>query len=89
MLTIIFDPKKLSDGSVFEHEMKAFIEWVKASPAQAGTEGVRVAGEPERLTRAERLANGVPVDDNTWQEMIAACSKLGLDGATFQKLAGM
>ncbi len=89
MLTIIFDPKKLSDGSMFEHEMKAFIEWVKASPAQAGTEGVRVAGEPERLTRAKRLVSGVPVDDTTWQEMIAACSKLGLDGATFQKLAGL
>ncbi len=89
MLTIIFDPKKLSDGSVFEHEMKAFIDWVKASPAQAGTEGVRVAGEPERITRAERLANGVPVDENTWQEMVAACSKLGVDGAAFEKLAGM
>ena len=89
MLTIIFDPQKLSDGSVFNHEMKAFLDWVKASPAQAGTEGVRVAGEPERATRANRMAKGVPVDDNTWQEMIAACSKLGLDGAVFQKRAGM
>jgi uncharacterized oxidoreductase len=89
MLSIIFDPAKLADGSIFEHEMKAFIEWVKASPPQPGGEQVRIAGEPERETRAQRLAQGVPVDETTWNEMLETAKKLGLDAAQLQKLAGL
>ena len=89
MLSIIFDPAKLADGSIFEHEMKAFIEWVKASPPQPGYDHVRIAGEPERETRAQRLAQGVPVDETTWNEMLETAKKLGLDAAQLQKLAGL
>ena len=89
MLTIIFDPAKLADGSMFEQEMKGFIEWVKASPPQTGFDHVRIAGEPEREHRKKRLAEGVPVDENTWQEMLEAARMLGIDPAAVQKLAGL
>jgi uncharacterized oxidoreductase len=69
--------------------MKAFIEWVKASPPQPGYDHVRIAGEPERETRAQRLAQGVPVDETTWNEMLETAKKLGLDPAQLQKLAGL
>src|SRR4029077_5614115 len=68
MLTILLDPNRLADGSVFAQELRACIDWVKASPPQAGVDRVRVAGDPERETRARRLADGIPVDDNTWKE---------------------
>jgi uncharacterized oxidoreductase len=89
MLSIIFDPAKLADGSIFEHEMKAFIEWVKASPPQPGGDHVRVAGDLEREMRAKRLAQGVPVDETTWNEMLGTAKNLGLDPAQLQKLAGL
>ncbi len=88
MLTIIIDPNKLADGVLFNSEMKAFIDWVKASPAAPGNDYVRVAGEPERETRAKRLAHGVPVDDNTWQDMLVSAQKLGVDVEVMKKLAG-
>lgn len=88
MLTIIIDPTKLADGVLFNSEMAAFLEWVKASPAGQGSDRVRIAGEPERETRAARLANGVPVDDNTWQDMLIAAQKLGVDVDVMKKLAG-
>lgn len=87
MLTILIDPKKLSAGDHFGQESMAFIEWVKASPATAGTEGVKIAGEPERHTRAERQANGIPVDSNTWKDILAAAEKLGRDPQLVQRLA--
>ncbi len=89
MLTMIFDPAKLADGSVFEQEMTGFLEWVKSSPPQTGFDHVRVAGEPEREYRAKRLAEGVPVDENTWQEMLTAARLLGVDPDAVQKLAGL
>ena len=89
MLTIIFDPARLADESVFEREMKGFLAWVTASPRQHGHDHVRVAGQPEREYRAKRLADGVPVDENTWKELLATCDQLSLDRAEFARLAGV
>jgi len=46
-----------------------------------------VAGEPERAMRAQRTAQGVPVDATTWQEILAAAAKLGVDPAAVQAAA--
>ena len=69
--------------------MKGFLQWVTASPRQQGHDRVRVAGEPEREYRARRLAEGVPVDENTWKELLATCDLLSLDRAQFARLAGV
>jgi uncharacterized oxidoreductase len=89
MLTILFDPKRFGDSSVFSDEMQAFLSWVKASPPQAGTSRVRVAGEPEREARAERMAGGIVIDANTWNELRDAVAKLGRNPAEFDRLAGV
>jgi uncharacterized oxidoreductase len=89
MLTILFDPARLADSSIFGGEMQAFVDWVKASPAQAGTDRVRVAGDPEREHRARRTAQGIPVDDNTWKELRDAATKLGRDPDRLNLLAGV
>jgi hydroxycarboxylate dehydrogenase B len=33
---------------------------------------VLIPGDPERRMRTERLANGVPIDDETWRELTVA-----------------
>jgi uncharacterized oxidoreductase len=48
---------------------------------------VRIAGEPERETRAKRERDGISVDDNTWKEILAAGAKVKLDPARIEKLA--
>ncbi len=65
------------------------VRWVKASPPLPGHEGVRVAGEPERESRAKRTAQGIPVDHTTWSDMLESAKKLGLDPAQMEKLAGL
>ena len=89
MLTLLFDPERLVVGAQFQHEMRACIEWVKASPPQPGFDHVRVAGEPEREMRAHRLAHGIPVDDATWRELLATAARLGRDPAEVARLAGV
>ncbi len=89
MLTIIFDPAKLSEGALFGDEMKGFIEWVKASPAQQGFDRVRIAGEPEREWRAKRMAEGIPVDETSWSDILAAAERLKVDPAEVNRLAGL
>ena len=89
MFSVLVDPAALGDRETFEHEALAFIDWVKASPPRAGFDPVRVAGEPERASRVRRSAEGVPVDANTWQEILAAAGKLGVDAGAVQAAAGL
>jgi uncharacterized oxidoreductase len=77
MLSVIIDPAAF-DAPNAEAEAEAFVEWVKASPLADGTERILAPGEPERATRAEREAHGVPVDPATWQQIREAALALGM-----------
>ena len=78
MLSIIIDPKALGTQMSFAQETMAFIDWLRKSPATEGSDGVKLAGEPERAARVARKKNGIVVDDATWQEIKDAGAKVGL-----------
>ncbi len=78
MLSIIIDPKALGTQLSFAQETLAFIDWLRQSPASPHSDGVLVAGEPERAARADRKKNGIVVDDATWQEIQDAARKVGV-----------
>jgi uncharacterized oxidoreductase len=87
MLTILIDPAKLGTAQAFAGEAAAFVEWVRKSPPAPGFDKVRLAGEPERETRARRLAEGISVDATTWREIHAAGAKLNVSAETIDRLA--
>jgi len=77
MLTILIDPAKLGTQAAFEEEALAFVDWLQAGPVAPGYESVQIAGEPERAYRSQRQREGIVVDAQTWQEIIAAGAKVG------------
>jgi uncharacterized oxidoreductase len=87
MLTILIDPRKLGTAEAFEREARAFVDWVKQSPHAPGADRVRIAGDPERETRARREREGIAVDATTWEEIRAAGAKLGVATDTLDRLA--
>ena len=87
MLTILIDPKRMGTAEVFGAETTAFLESLRKSPTAPGVDKVRIAGEPERETRARRERDGIPVDQNTWEEILAAGAKLKLARETLDRLA--
>ncbi|MDM0114662.1 malate/lactate/ureidoglycolate dehydrogenase [Variovorax sp. J22R133] len=78
MLTVLIDPVKLGTQAVFEQEAKAFVQWLRQSPAGQGFDAVQIAGEPERTARTAREREGIWVDDATWGEIVAAGAKVGV-----------
>jgi uncharacterized oxidoreductase len=42
-----------------------------------GTDAVQLAGDPERAARQQRTRDGIDIDGQTWQELVAAAGKLG------------
>ena len=89
MLTVLIDPSRIADRAAYETEALTFVDWVTASPPREGFDRVRLAGEPERESRARRLKAGVPVDATTWQEILNAASKLRVDPQRVHAEAGL
>ena len=89
MLCVLIDPVALGGVEAFEAQALAFVDSVLASPPREGFDRVRLAGEPERESRARRIANGVPIDATTWQHILAAALRLGVDPEVVNRVAGM
>lgn len=89
MLSILIDPAQLGTADGFARETDSFIAWLLQSPPAEGVDRVKIAGDPEREYRRQRGTHGIPVDTNTWEEILAAGEKLGLERAELQKLAGV
>jgi hydroxycarboxylate dehydrogenase B len=79
MLSIYIAPAVYSPDGWVTAEARRFIDWVKASPPMNRGEPVLAPGDVERRTRAERLRNGVPIDDKTLADLIAAARSVGID----------
>jgi uncharacterized oxidoreductase len=78
MLSVVMDPAAFGDPAAIAREARAFGDYVKASPPAPGTDEVLLPGEPEQAARAERLDQGVPVEDMTIEQIREAALSVGL-----------
>ncbi len=71
-LLMALDPVRFAGGEAMEHTVDALI-------ADLRTQGeVLYPGEPEERAQAERLAHGIPIDDEALKDMRAWSAKLGV-----------
>ena len=89
MLSIVMDPAAFGEPAAIAREVGAVGSWIKASPPAAGTAEVLLPGEPERRTRAAREAGGVPIDDKSLADILAAGRSLGLSQAELDRALGV
>jgi hydroxycarboxylate dehydrogenase B len=78
MLSIYIAPDVYDAGHSVQAEVARFLAWVKGSPPARADAPVLLPGEVERKTRAERSARGVPIDDKTYADLLAAAESTGL-----------
>ncbi len=87
MLAVLIDPGRLGTAGAFQSESRQFLDWLRKGRAAPGADKVRIAGEPERETRAKREREGISVDDNTWKEILTAGAKVKLAAEKIEALA--
>ena len=75
MLSIVIDPGRLSTRDSMLAEIDAMIAWVKSAKPADPELPVLIAGEPERMARAARMANGIEIDDTTWAQLSAIAER--------------
>ena len=71
-------PSLLVDRAWLRDEIAAMTAYITASPPSRPNEPVLIPGDPERRTRAERIAHGVPIDDETWRELTGAARAINV-----------
>jgi hydroxycarboxylate dehydrogenase B len=81
MLSIFIAPDVYDQSGGVLAEATRFVDYVKASPPSTPGEPVLSPGEVERRSRAARLAGGVPLDDKTWADLVAAAASVGIESA--------
>jgi len=87
MLSILIDPRRAGKQAGFEKEAREFLASLRKSPVAPGFDKVRIAGDPEREWRTKRERDGIPVDETTWKEILAAAAKLKLAPEAVERLA--
>jgi uncharacterized oxidoreductase len=88
MLTVVVDPARFVDRVWLDAEYDTFREYVLSSRPADPAAPVLAPGDPERITKAQRLAGGIPIDDASWREIVAAGESVGLPGSELESLAG-
>jgi len=66
------------DLEEYKNEMSILIDWVKSSKKMPGFDKIYFPGEIEAETRAQREAEGIYLEDPTWNAIVEAAEKVGV-----------
>jgi uncharacterized oxidoreductase len=77
MFSLYIDPKRIDASHLFDADMTRYLNWFSAAKPVPGEE-ILTPGEPERRTRSQRSANGVPLPEEVWEAIKATGREVGV-----------
>jgi hydroxycarboxylate dehydrogenase B len=77
MLSVIVDPAAF-DAPDMQREADGFVHWLKTTRRVEGVDEVLMPGEREDATRRARGAHGIPIDTESWTQIVEAARNAGL-----------
>ncbi len=78
MLSVFLSPAHFGTREEFERMGLAYADWIAACRPADAAAPVLLPGDPEQQRRAERTAQGVPLPDETWSNILATATRLGV-----------
>ncbi len=86
MLSIYLSIDAFDRGSgFFAAELQSYVDWFASARPEPGGE-VLTPGEPERRRKAERLVEGIDLPEETWESILSAARRAGLDDGAIAAL---
>ena len=71
------------DAGLRQQRIESYLTFVRAAAPQDPSQPVLAPGDKERQTRIERERDGIPLDDETWSQIVAAAKAHGVDAESF------
>ena len=84
MLSILIDPDRLAGREAIARDVDRLTGWLKASKPIAPDGEILMPGEPEKRSKARREAEGIPLDDNTLDQIRGAAKGVGVDDSVIE-----
>jgi uncharacterized oxidoreductase len=78
---IVVDISAFCDPDEFRAMMQELHDYIKSSPLSAGFDEVLLPGEPDFRRRKERMREGVPIDESTWEQICESAASVGVDAS--------
>ena len=78
-LMLAIDLDRLAGDEPYAARIETYLDWVKKSAPAEGFDEVLIPGEPERRCMLERERDGIPVDNEVWQELRVWADRSGID----------
>ena len=76
---VIFDPARMDpDGDERARRIALLAAYQRSAAPAEGIDKVRAPGDREREVRAGRRRDGIPVDDETWRQLLDAGRRAGV-----------
>lgn len=85
MLLTAWDPGFFCDEGTWDEELENLIAHVRSSRVDPAIGEIQLPGDPEFGHAAERGANGIPIDDTTWERICERARSLGLDASAWEQ----
>ncbi|MBU7004736.1 MAG: Ldh family oxidoreductase, partial [Theionarchaea archaeon] len=79
VFVMVLDVSSFRPRDEFEREMEEYLDHMRSTPPLPGHERVIIPGEPELQRREKRLKEGINIPDGTWERLVEASGRLGLD----------
>lgn len=75
---IVFDPQVFGGEQHLRAELGVLEPFVRDTPRKAGVDRITLPGDPERVLLAKRRAEGIPLDDGNWAELVKLAGTVGV-----------
>lgn len=75
---MLVNPAMLGGAEHFAREAADLDKFVRGCPRVESCSEILLPGDPERRVLAERTANGIPIDDGNWNELVKEAGRLGV-----------
>ena len=66
------------DLDIYQQETEYLTEWIKSSEKLPGVDEVFAPGEFEERSREQRMRDGIPIEERTWDRLVEAAASYGV-----------
>jgi uncharacterized oxidoreductase len=75
---MLIDPGLYGGAEHFRAEVEQLVEYIRSAPRLEGCDEIMLPGDPERKLFAKRQAQGLTLDAENWNALVAAGQKFGI-----------
>ncbi|HLJ11137.1 MAG TPA: Ldh family oxidoreductase [Planctomycetaceae bacterium] len=78
VLFLVIDPRHFGGERHLQSQISVLEPFVRSTPCRSGIDKITLPGDPERELMAKRQAQGIPLDEGNWGELVKLAATLGV-----------